>query len=74
MPKKDTPETVFEVEVQRTITTTVTVNAADAEAAARKVAQRDFPLPPYEDWSMLKDWLFLIRDGEGNDLYEGDGS
>jgi hypothetical protein len=36
----------WEVEVLRTISTTVAVHAATAQAAAELVERRDFPLPP----------------------------
>jgi hypothetical protein len=48
----------YEVEVTRSITTTVSVEADSAEAAVSKVAKHDFPLPERDEWNGMKDWFF----------------
>lgn len=64
--------TEFQVEVQRTITTTVPVMAEDAEAAVRIVDHVDFELPGQHDWNTLDGYLYLVDDQDGDRLYEGD--
>jgi len=44
----------FKVEFQRTVDVTVTVEAADADEAEDKAMRRDFPLPPVDEWELLK--------------------
>jgi hypothetical protein len=62
----------WEVEVSRTISTTVTVHAPTAENAAALVDRRDFPLPPRDEWTGHKDWLVRVYDQDGAEVYEQD--
>jgi hypothetical protein len=62
----------WEVEVLRTISTTVAVHATTAQAAAELVDRRDFPLPPRDEWSGHKDWTVRVYDQEGEEVYELD--
>jgi hypothetical protein len=60
----------WEVEVARTISTTVTVHAATAEDAAELVDRRDFPLSPRDQWEGHKDWVLRVYDQDGTEVYE----
>jgi hypothetical protein len=62
----------WDVEASRTISTTVTVHAAAAEAAAALVNRHDFPLPPRDEWNGHKDWILRVYDQDGNEVYEED--
>jgi hypothetical protein len=62
----------WEVEIARTISTTVTVHAATAEDAADLVGRHDFPLPPRDDWDGRKDWWLRVYDQDGAEVYEQD--
>lgn len=63
----------YEIEVQQTIITTVSVPAESEEAALEAVDQRDFPLPDRNEWSSLKgsfEYEVLNEDdGEGAEHY-----
>lgn len=56
------PTRDFDVEVRRTISTTVRVQAADADAARDTVDNVDYPLPPQDRWSGHKDWTYIVTD------------
>lgn len=62
----------WDVEIGRTISTTVTVHAATAQDAAELVARRDFPLPPRDQWEGHKDWWLRVFDQAGEEVYEQD--
>jgi hypothetical protein len=62
----------WDVEVARTISTTVRVHAATAEDAAALVNRHDFPLPPRDEWTGHKDWRFRVYDKTGAEVYEQD--
>lgn len=65
-------EQVFQVELSRTISTTVTVRAASAEAALDIVDSRDFPLPSRDEWDGHKDWRYVVYDADGDEVGERD--
>lgn len=44
----------FDVEVTRSITTTVRVDADSAQAAQKDVNRRDFKLPPRDEWAVRR--------------------
>jgi hypothetical protein len=55
------PETnakIYAVEISRTISTIVTVEADSAASAVERVNRTDFPLPPRDEWSGHKDWAY----------------
>lgn len=60
----------FTVTVNRSYSTQVDVEAETAEAAADLVSKREFPLPPLEEWSGNKDWIFTVHDEQGIEAYE----
>jgi hypothetical protein len=60
----------WEVELSRTISTTVAVHAPTAAAAAELAERHDFPLPPRDEWSGHKDWAVRVYDQEGEEVYE----
>jgi hypothetical protein len=60
----------YEVEVQRTIYTSVEVEADSAEEAESKVESVTFPLPPRSEWEALDDETIIVRDGTGEELSE----
>lgn len=63
----------YEVEVQRTITTTVKVRARNEASAAKQVDNTSFPLPGLDDWETLGDYTYIVREPDsGEQLYEGD--
>ena len=63
---------IYEVEVTRSITSTVTVEADTPEAAHKMVNRRDFELPPRGEWQGSKDWVFVVYDQEGRELGRDD--
>ena len=63
----------FEVEVTRSITATVGVQALSAQAAWSKVTDRDYPLPPRDEWTGSKDWQIVVYDPAGRELGRDDG-
>ena len=65
---------MYEVEVIRSITTTVTVEANSPEAACTTVNNPDFELPPRDEWTGSKDWEFAVYDKDGNELGRDEGS
>jgi hypothetical protein len=52
----------YEVEVQRTIYTSVGVEADSPEAALAKVESVLFPLPPLSEWEALDGEEIIVRD------------
>jgi hypothetical protein len=65
--------TKYDVEVTRSITASVTVEADSPEAAYEMVSRRDFELPPRDEWQGHKDWEFAVYDQDGNELGRDDG-
>jgi hypothetical protein len=63
----------FNVEIMRTIATTIEVEAKTAEEAVNIVYQPDYELPLREEWSDLDDWVYVVYDKEFNELYRTDG-
>ncbi len=61
----------FTVSITHSISVDVDVEADTAEGAIDKARRADFPLPPREDWSGLKDWQFQVFNDKG-DLIAGD--
>jgi hypothetical protein len=64
----------FDVEVTRSITTTVSVEAVSAEAACSKVNSRDYGLPRRDEWTGSDDWEFVVYDPAGRELGRDDGN
>lgn len=65
----------YEVEITRMVTTTVTVDTPAAQDAAELVDQRDFPLPPADQWQVVKrSYEYTVLDSEGNTLIDSDGN
>jgi hypothetical protein len=62
----------YTVEVKRTFSTEVEVDAADEVAAFDLVSARDFELPPTEEWRGMKDWWFVVYDEDGDELLRED--
>jgi len=60
----------FNVEIMRTIATTIEVEAKTAEEAVNIVYQPDYLR---EEWSDLDDWVYVVYDKEFNELYRTDG-
>ena len=50
----------YEVQVTRSYSAVVTVEAASADEALEKVDRRDFPLPDLDTWSGHKDWEYEV--------------
>jgi hypothetical protein len=63
----------YDVEVTRSITTTVTVEADSPRGAYAKVNRRDFELPPRDEWQGSKDWEFTVYDDAGRELGRDEG-
>lgn len=63
-------EMKFQVEVTRSITTTVEVEAGSAAEAAAKVSRADYPLPPRDEWYGHKDWSIDVVSDEEEDGQE----
>ena len=65
----------YEIEVTRSITATVKVEADSPRDAHAKVNRRDFELPPRDEWQGSKDWEYAVYDQDGHELGrdEGDG-
>lgn len=61
----------YEVEVRRTITTTVKVRASTPLSAARIVDNLSYPMPPATEWETIKGWEYIVYK-DGVRLYEGD--
>jgi hypothetical protein len=59
----------YEVEIQRTIITTVTVPASSPGAARAEADKESFPLPPQSEWETLKGEKIIVRDTDGEELY-----
>lgn len=60
----------YQVEVLRTIATTVEVEARNPEDA---VSQADnFDLPPVDEWSGLNDWQYVVYGEGGEELLRRD--
>jgi hypothetical protein len=64
----------FDVEVTRSITTTVSVEAVSAEAACSKVNSRDYELPRRDEWTGSDDWEFVVYHQAGRELGRDDGN
>jgi hypothetical protein len=64
----------FSVEVTRSITCTVDVEADNPEAAWAMVNRRDFDLPPRDQWQGSKDWEFAVYDDQSRERGRDDGS
>ncbi len=63
----------YQVEISRTISTTVTVQAESAEAAADLVDDVDFPLSVRDDWTGHKDWTYRATNiADETDTYDSD--
>ena len=60
----------FSVEVQRTISVEVAVQADSAEEAAQYVNRQSFELPPRDQWNGHKDWCYYVRDSAGELVHE----
>lgn len=58
----------FTVEVMRTVTVQVNVEAGSAEEAAEKVNQADFVLPAREEWEPIEGWEYVVT-RDGTELY-----
>jgi hypothetical protein len=63
---------LYDVEISRTITCTVTVEAPAPEQAYERTNSRDFELPPRDEWTGSKDWEYRIFDQDGNEVGEAD--
>jgi hypothetical protein len=63
----------FDVEVTRSITTTVRVEAGSPEAAWSTVNRACYELPPRDQWTGSKDWEFVVYDQAGRELGRDDG-
>jgi threonine synthase len=63
----------YEVEVQRTVTTTVTTRAKNPLSAAKQADTVGFPLPSTGEWDAIDGWTYIVREknGSGEILYEG---
>jgi len=61
---------VFVVNVRRSIECDVRVEADTPEQAAEQVNTTTFPLPPREEWSGIKDWLYRVFDEDGTEVHE----
>jgi hypothetical protein len=58
----------FEVEIQRTVYTSVEVEAASPEAAREQVESVMFPLPPLSEWEALDGEEVIVRDERGEEV------
>jgi hypothetical protein len=65
--------TKYTVEVTRSITASVEVEAASPEAAIETANRQDFELPPRDEWSGAKDWEYAVFGPDGNELGRDDG-
>ncbi len=64
--------TKYIVDVVRSVTTRVEVEAEDAEAAARKVGDHSVELHPIEEWGSLDDWKLSVYDEAGSEVLRVD--
>lgn len=62
----------YTVEVKRTFSAEVEVEAVDETAAFDMVSRRGFELPPIEEWHGMKDWQFVVYDEDGDELLRED--
>lgn len=62
----------YQIEIRRTISTTVDVEAESASAAIDVVNKHDFPLPPRNEWDGMKDWEYAIVAVDGVTVEDGD--
>ena len=60
----------YEVEVQRTFSVIVDIDAESPTHALEAANSSATPLPPYHEWEPLDGWTFVVRDAEGNILAE----
>ena len=58
----------FKVEIQRTIYTSVGVEAESADDALAKVEKVSFPLPPRSEWEALDGEEIIVRDENGEEI------
>jgi hypothetical protein len=58
----------YEVEIQRTIYTTVGVEADNPEAARAKVESVLFPLPPLSEWEALDGEEIIVWGEDGEEV------
>lgn len=63
---------MFEVELMRTVSATVHIEAEDAESALDRASRADYPLPPQDLWHGHKDWKIRVYDGDGAVVAESD--
>lgn len=64
----------YEVEISRTITVTVPVQADSPEQAHETVNKREYALPPRDQWTGDKDWRYVVYDDDGNELGRDEGT
>lgn len=62
--------TIFDVTLSRAWSTTMRVEAADAESAARTVMSASYPLPPDEQWTAHKEWQVSVYTTAGDLAHE----
>lgn len=72
VPKKTKKPTTrkFTVEVTRSLSCTIEVNAESPSAALDQVSIASYPLPPRDEWQGHKDWSYVVYDKRGNVLEE----
>jgi len=61
---------LYEVEVRRTVSTTVKVRATSPLSAIDTVNDVSYPLPPVQEWDRHKDWVLRVYDSDGNEVGE----
>jgi hypothetical protein len=61
---------IFYVELNRTISTELTVRGRTGEHAAELAQRNDWPLEPRDQWDARKDWRLVVRNDTGDELVE----
>lgn len=64
----------FKVDVQRTIECSVKVLADTPQQAREIVNNKNFELPPRNEWYGQEDWEYRVNDHNGRTLIDWDGS
>jgi len=63
----------YEIEISRTVQTSVEVEADSPEAAVEIVNKVAYELPPPSEWSVQKySYEYLVTDAEGDELLHQD--
>lgn len=60
----------FEVQLTRSVTVTVEIDADSAEQARDTAMAPDYPVPPIEEWHKQDDWVCQVFDQQGNQLID----